>query len=174
MLFAKNAWELRKVLEIGNIVTGSTPKTNIKDNYGGDFFFVSPADIQGNRYIDKTVTTLTQKGFGQCRKIRSNASLFVCIGSTIGKVAQSSTECATNQQINAIEPYSNYDDDFIFSSFESVSARIKNIAANQAVPIVNKTTFENAELLVPYSLNEQRNVGMFFSKIDNLITLHQC
>ena len=39
-------WEQRKVSEIGNIVTGSTPKTSISDNYGGEFLFVSPADIQ--------------------------------------------------------------------------------------------------------------------------------
>lgn len=168
------AWEQRKVSAIGNIVTGSTPKTSINENYGGEFLFVSPADIQENRYVDETITTLTKKGFDQGRKIRANASLFVSIGSTIGKVAQTSRESTTNQQINAVEPYGNFDDDFIFTSLENISGRIKGIASNQAVPIVNKTTFGEAGLAVPSDFDEQRKIGTFFSNLDHLITLHQC
>ena len=166
-------WEQRKVSEIGNIITGSTPKTSISDNYGGGFLFVSPADIKGNRYVDETITTLTKKGFDQGRKIREKASLFVSIGSTIGKVAQTSQESTTNQQINAVEPYDNFDDDFIFSSLENISGSIKAIASNQAVPIVNKTTFGETEIKVPSELLEQQKIGAYFRNLDNLVTLHQ-
>lgn len=168
-----DSWEQRKVSEIGNIITGSTPKTSISDNYGGDFLFVSPADIQGNRYVDETITTLTKKGFDQGRKIRERASLFVSIGSTIGKVAQTSQELTTNQQINAVEPYDNFDDDFIFTSLENISGSIKAIASNQAVPIVNKTTFGETEIRVPSELEEQQKIGAYFRTLDHLITLHQ-
>ncbi len=168
-----DAWEQRKVAEIGNIITGSTPKTSISDNYGGEFLFVSPADIQGNRYVDETITTLTKKGFDQGRKIRERASLFVSIGSTIGKVAQTSQESTTNQQINAVEPYDNFDDDFIFTSLENISGSIKAIATNQAVPIVNKTTFGETEIQVPSELAEQQRIGAYFRNLDHLITLHQ-
>lgn len=162
-------WKQHKISEVGNIVTGSTPKTSISDNYGGDFLFVSPVDIQGNRYVDKTITTLTKKGFDQGRKIRKNASLFVSIGSTIGKVAQTSQELTTNQQINAVEPYNNFDDNFIFTSLENISANIKAIASNQAVPIVNKTTFGNVEIRVPSELVEQKKIGFLFAELDTLI-----
>ena len=170
---ALDAWEQCKVSEIGNIVTGSTPKTSISDNYGGEFLFVSPADIQENRYVDETITTLTKKGFDQGRKIREKASLFVSIGSTIGKVAQTSQESTTNQQINAVEPYDNFDDDFIFTSLENISGSIKAIASNQAVPIVNKTTFGETEIKVPSELAEQQKIGAYFRNLDHLITLHQ-
>ena len=166
-------WEQRKVFEIGNIITGSTPKTSISDNYGGEFLFVSPADIQGNRYVDETITTLTKKGFDQGRKIREKASLFVSIGSTIGKVAQTSQESTTNQQINAVEPYDNFDDDFVFTSLQNISKSIKAVASNQAVPIVNKTTFGETEIHVPSELSEQQKIGTYFCNLDHLITLHQ-
>lgn len=162
-------WKQYKISEVGNIVTGSTPKTSISENYGGDFLFVSPADIQGNRYVNKTITTLTKKGFDQGRKIREKASLFVSIGSTIGKVAQTNQELTTNQQINAVEPYNNFDDDFIFTSLENVAANIKAIASNQAVPIVNKTTFGNVEIRVPSELVEQKKIGSLFAELDTLI-----
>lgn len=168
-----STWEQRKVSEIGNVVTGSTPQTSISDNYGGEFLFVSPADIQGNRYVDKTITTLKKRGFDQGRKIRAEASLFVSIGSTIGKVAQTSQESVTNQQINAVEPYDNFDDDFIFSSLENISGSIKAIASNQAVPIVNKTTFGETDIPVPSEIVEQKEIGTYFKQIDSIITLYQ-
>ena len=95
------------------------------------------------------------------------------IGSTIGKVAQTSQESTTNQQINAVEPYDNFDDDFIFTSLENISESIKAIASNQAVPIVNKATFGETEIQVPSELAEQKRIGAYFRNLDNLITLHQ-
>jgi type I restriction enzyme S subunit len=57
---------------------------------------------------------LTDLGFEKTRPIRAGSTLFVCIGSTIGKVAQNSEECATNQQINAVIPSKSFSDAFVF------------------------------------------------------------
>ena len=166
-------WGVRKILDLGNIVTGSTPPTKDKSNYDGDFLFVSPADIQGNRYVINTITTLTEKGFNKSRILKEKSILFVSIGSTIGKVAQILEKATTNQQINAIEPYSEYDEDFIFTLMEKTSGQIKSLAATQAVPIVNKTSFEEVEMKVPLDIVEQTKIGVYFSNLDHLITLHQ-
>ena len=168
-----DTWEQRKLSDLGEIITGSTPKTNDVTNYDGEFLFVSPADIQGNRYIEKTITTLSEKGFNTGRHIREGASLFVSIGSTIGKVAQTLEKSVTNQQINALASSENYDDDFIFTLLETQSVIIKSIASNQAVPIVNKTTFGETEVMVPKTKKEQVQIGDYFNNLDNLITLHQ-
>lgn len=97
------SWEQRKLADVGNIITGTTPSTSDESNYNGGYLFVSPADINTNRYIEKTNTTLSKKGFESGRILNEGSVLFVSIGSTIGKVAQ--TKDTTNQQINAIEVY---------------------------------------------------------------------
>ena len=166
-------WEQRKVSDLGNIVTGSTPPTKDKSNYDGEFLFVSPADIQGNRYVTNTITTLTEQGFNKGRILKEKSTLFVSIGSTIGKVAQTLEKSTTNQQINAIEPYCEFDEDFVFTLMEKTSGQIKALAATQAVPIVNKTSFGEVEINVPLDITEQTKIGVYFRKLDNLITLHQ-
>ena len=166
------AWEVRKIYEIADVVTGSTPPTAFKEYYNGDFLFVSPADIQGNRYISSTATTLTKEGFSLGRKVRSGAALFVSIGSTIGKVAQATTPLVTNQQINSVIGNSEVDDDFIFTVLESVSHSIRQSAATQAVPIVNKTNFSGVCIWLP-KLVEQKQIGNFFRNLDALITAQQ-
>ena len=60
-------WEVKKLGEIGEIITGSTPPTNDESYYEGEYLFVSPADIQTNRYVENTKTTLTEKGFKKGR-----------------------------------------------------------------------------------------------------------
>ena len=166
-------WEQHKLYEIGQIVTGTTPPTSDAENYNGDLLFVSPADIDDNRYITKTITTVSEKGFNTGREIRKGASLFVSIGSSIGKVAQMAEKAITNQQINAVVPNDNYDDDFVLSLLETQSSNVKAIASNQAVPIVNKSTFSNIDILVPPNITEQQKMGKYFANPDNLITLHQ-
>ncbi len=167
-----DAWEQRKLSDIGDIITGTTPPTKDKDNYGGDRLFVSPADIQGNRYVTATNTTLTDKGYALGRELRGGTSLFVSIGSTIGKVAQIKDSATTNQQINAVVPYDEMNDDFVFTMLENESDKIKKMSAQQAVPIINKTTFGDTEIKCPQK-DEQIRIGRFFSDLDNLITLHQ-
>lgn len=169
----EEGWKEKKIGELGEIITGSTPLTSNRDFYdGGSYMFVSPFDINKNRYIDKTNNTLTKLGFLKGRLVRKNSTLFVCIGSTIGKVGQAKNDCVTNQQINAIVPYNEYDDDFLFSLLEYHSSPISILAGIQAVPIINKTTFSNYLLTVP-SLHEQVKIGNCFSSLDEVIAQHE-
>ena len=167
-----DAWEERKLSEIGKIVTGNTPSTSNKGYYNGDFLFASPADIQENRYVNKTTTTLTELGFKTGRLVPKGATLFVSIGSTIGKIGQSICDVITNQQINSVISFSDYDDDFIYTSILNSSTKIKQLAATQAVPIINKNEFGKSIIKIP-SLEEQQKIGAFFKQLDDTIALHQ-
>lgn len=161
-------WELKKLGEIAKIITGSTPSTTIDEYYDGEKLFVSPADIQENRYVYTTKTTLTESGFNKGRKIKKGSVLFVCIGSTIGKVAQTTVECLTNQQINALEANKEFQNDFIYNLLENNGAKIKMLAGVQAVPQINKTDFSNFKYSIP-SLPEQQKIASFLSAVDEKI-----
>lgn len=162
-------WELFKLIEVAKIVTGTTPSTFNNEYYeNGRFHFVSPADINRNRYISDTKTCLTKLGFSKTRKIKKGSVLFVCIGSTIGKVAQTTERCATNQQINALEANDNSSDDFLFSLLEKKGNRIKLLAGNQAVPQINKTDFSAFKFYFP-ELEEQQKIASFLSAVDKKI-----
>ena len=97
-------WEVKRIGDLGDVVTGSTPKTTISEYYNGNELFVSPVDIQENTYVNQTEKTLTELGIKQGRLIPKNSILFVCIGSTIGKVSISGKNLITNQQINSVIP----------------------------------------------------------------------
>ncbi len=162
-------WVEQSIGDFGKVVTGSTPSTAQPAFYGGDIRLVSPADMTGPRFVDQTKTTLTPEGFAQTRPIPAGSILFVCIGSTIGKVAQNIHDCATNQQINAVVPSSEYSDGFVYFALLLASERIALLAGRQAVPIVNKSLFSAVRILAP-KLPEQQRIAACLSSLDNEIT----
>ena len=163
-------WVEKELSEVAEIVTGNTPSTKKSKYYGGEMMFASPADISENRYVEKTKTTLTSLGFSKTRHIKANSILFVCIGSTIGKIAQNKLTCATNQQINSLMPNKENSSDFLYSNLEQNSTKIAELAGNQAVPIINKSLFSSVKLLFPSKFEEQQKIASCFSSLDELIT----
>ena len=161
-------WEEKAVGDFGQVVTGSTPSTADPTLYGGGIPFVSPADISVLRHVDETRTTLTAAGFEKTRPIRAGSVLFVCIGSTIGKIAQNVRDCATNQQINAVIPNAKHSDGFVYFALSNASDRIALLAGKQAVPIINKSLFSSVRLLVP-RLTEQKRIADCLTSLDDLI-----
>jgi type I restriction enzyme S subunit len=162
-------WGIQSVGDFGQVVTGSTPSTNQPKFYDGEIPFVSPADISDLRFVDQTKTTLTEDGFAETRPIKAGSVLFVCIGSTIGKVAQNARYCATNQQINAVVPNSKHSAGFVYFALSFASERISLLAGRQAVPIINKSLFSSVRILSP-KLPEQHRIADCLSSLDARIT----
>ena len=111
---------------------------------------------------------MTELGFLETRAVKANSILFVCIGSTIGKIAQNRQECATNQQINAVMPNPENFEGFVYYALSGIADKIANTAGKQAVPIVNKSLFSSVELMAP-KLPEQKYIANFLSSLDETI-----
>ena len=163
-------WEVRTLSEIADIATGTTPPTNNRNNYGDEYFFVSPADLGYGKYILDTEKKLSKLGFNVSRKYPANSILFTCIGSTIGKSGISKIELTSNQQINAILPNNSFSSDFVFYYLNLISPKIKSGASEQAVPMINKTEFAKTTITLPNSLKEQTAIANALSDADGLIT----
>jgi len=163
-------WVEKSLGSIAEIITGNTPSTLDITNYNGNNLFVSPGDISDNRYVIQTKTTLSEIGFSKTRKVKAYSILFVCIGSTIGKVAQNRFECATNQQLNSLIPFEENSSDFLYSILDFNSSQIASIAGNHAVPIINKTSFSAIRLNFPPTAKEQQKIASCLSSLDDLIT----
>lgn len=158
-------WEVKRIKDFGPVITGSTPSTLDSENYGGRYMFVSPADLSEDvKYIMTTEKTLSDKGYSQARRIPKGSILFTCIGSTIGKIGIASQDLATNQQINSIVTNGEY----LFYALSFQSNRIKILANEQAVPIINKSDFERIKVAFP-PLAEQRKIAEVLGVWDEAI-----
>lgn len=161
-------WEVKRIGDFGKVITGSTPPTNDLTNYGSSYKFVGPIDITDRKYIGKTEKYLSVKGFALSRCMPKNTILFTCIGSTIGKCAIADEDLTSNQQINAVICNTNHNYEFLYYELSNRSEKIRKIAAEQAVPIINKSTFENYKIVCP-PLSEQKNIANILCLWDTAI-----
>ena len=161
-----------KVQELGRIVTGKTPKTSDRGNYGGDIPFLTPSDDMSTKYVLKTGKTLTESGKLSVKGaiIPKDSICVSCIGSDLGKVVVTTRETVTNQQINSIVvDKERYDKDFIYYAMLILGKELNfHSKTSTAVPIVNKTNFSNYEINCP-SLQIQKKIGNILSLIDEKI-----
>lgn len=161
-------WEVKRIKDIGVVVTGSTPATSDMENYGNEYLFVSPVDLSWNKYIYNAEKKLSLKGYNLSRQIPIGAILFTCIGSTIGKMGIAISPLACNQQINAIICNNDVSNEYLFYELSNRAKQIKLLAGEQAVPIVNKSDFENTKIFLP-PLPEQQKIAEILNVWDKAI-----
>ena len=163
-------WKSFRLKDIAVISTGSTPPTKNRENFGDEYGFATPGDICGTRFIKRTAIKLSNKGIIKTRLAREGSVLFVCIGSTIGKVAQIAEAMAYNQQINACTAKEGVDQSFFYYALLNCSSMVRRMAGTQAVPIVNKSTFQHIQINLP-PIAEQRKIAEILSAQDRVSEL---
>jgi type I restriction enzyme S subunit len=163
-------WELTTVKEMGQVITGKTPSTAIAENYGKDILFVKIPDMHGVIYPLKTEVKLSERGANtQKNKLLPPKSIMVSCIATVGLVCIAHEACQTNQQINSI--ILNDEDHlyYMFFKMKGIKSLLEGVGSNGATMTnVNKTKFENIELLKPENeiLKKFNNlVEPFFSNI---------
>jgi type I restriction enzyme S subunit len=172
--FVPANYELRPISGLGAVVTGNTPPTKNRENYvGGTIPFVSPADIQHGFRIQGTGKHISETGLLSSRPLPQGTICFVCIGSTIGKVGQTTAPVTvTNQQINSIIPSGRYHPDYIFHLLTFWSEQIQREASPSPVPILTKGAFERIQIYASPDEDEQKKTAEVLNAIDIKTDLH--
>jgi len=163
----RDNWKSFKIKNFGEIITGSTPSTKIKEYWDGDFPFYSPADFNDQVYCEDTERTITEKGLKTGRVLPVNSVLVTCIGS-IGKIAISSKVGISNQQINAIVVCDTFDFEYIYYLLSQNKNRFIQSAPMTTIQIINKSEFGNFEFNLP-PLPQQRKIAKILSTCDTVI-----
>jgi type I restriction enzyme S subunit len=167
----KAGWDKIKLKDVGQIVTGNTPKTSVIENYSSkDFCFFKPGDLRGDNIsiLYKSENYISKLAFKNTRNLPIGSVLVTCIG-TIGNVGVTTVESATNQQINAIIPSSKIDSKFLAYVICSLRQYLNHIANAPIVPIINKTQFSDIDIYLP-PLPIQRQIVSELDALSDIIT----
>lgn len=164
----------KPLFELGRIVTGKTPKTNVVDYWGGNIPFITPTDIVGyNSYYQyETERYVTKKGLDtqKATLLPANSVCFSCIAS-IGKACLTRTFSITNQQINSIIPNDKNDYRYILYLLRYNLPYVQMIAggSGSGTPIISKRKFEKFKFLIEDDLKIQHRIASILSAYDSLI-----
>ena len=159
-------WKNYSINQLGKVITGNTPKTNMAENYGNFISFVKPGDFKTDGSINFDKQKLSKIGMSKSRIVKKKSTLMVCIGATIGKSGYTDIDITTNQQINSVTPTSNFNHKFIYYQMITVEFqnKIMNGYGQATLPIINKSKWQSLTMKFP-NLDEQLNIVRI---IDNL------
>lgn len=165
LLQPKEGWEVKRLGDVGTIITGSTPPTQIKEYWNGSIPWVTPTDILNNQKdIFHSEREITNVGLQVIRKLPANTLLVTCIAS-IGKNAILRNDGACNQQINAIIPNAENSVEYLYFLIENSKSYLIGKAGITATMMISKKEFSEITYSFP-DLKEQTRIATILSDMD--------
>ena len=151
-------WPRRRLGEVCEVVTGTTPPRSNAGYFGGSTPWVKPDDLDKGVYVRQSAEYLSAAGTQAARVLPSGAVLVSCIGK-LGKTAIAACDLASNQQINALVPGAGVEYIYLYWFCRTLRPTLEALASSTIVPIVNKSTLADITIPVP-PLPEQRRIAV--------------
>ena len=151
------AWSQFNLNEVGKTITGNTPKTADKANFGDFLPFIKPGNFLPDGSIVYDGDGLSEKGAQSSRIVPAGSALMVCIGATIGKSGYAERKVTANQQINAVIPKNGVSGKFLYYQFltPAFQRSVRDGSGQATLPIISKSKWSNLEIRLPNSEVEQ-------------------
>src|SRR5690606_14256657 len=150
----EKGWEVKRLSELGTVVTGNTPPRANDKNYGDYIEWIKTDNILLEKvYPVKAKEYLSESGSKLGRIVSSNSILVTCIAGSkksIGNCCLTDRTVAFNQQINAFKNFDQfYKPTFLYRLFKEYQSYIQNSATDGMKKIITKSEFEKLAFIVP-------------------------
>lgn len=160
------------ISEIGEIVSGATPKTSIATNFGGEIPWLTPADLSGynEKYISHGARNLTRQGYNSCSaQLMPPGTVLLSSRAPIGYVAIAKNEICTNQGFKSIVPQKCVDSEFLYYQLKYLKRVLQDLGSGTTFKELSAKKLGTVQVVVP-SIEEQRSIVAkieeLFSKLD--------
>ena len=158
--------------DIAEIISGSTPKSNVNDYWDGDIAWATPNDLGKleNKEIYSTARLLTQQGLESCsaRILPPNSVLFTS-RAPIGNIAINKIPMATNQGFKSFIPdTSKVDPNYLYYWLKEKKTYIQHLGRGATFKEVSKQIVAAITINLP-PLEEQRRIAKILDKSNYLI-----
>ena len=167
-------WEEKKLFELADVEGGGTPSTVNTQFWDGDIDWYTPAEIDERVFVDRSKRKITNLGLAKSSaKMLPIGTVLFTSRAGIGKTAILAREGCTNQGFQSIIPKEGLlDSYFIYSLSNKLKSYGERIGAGSTFVEVSGKQMSEMSLIIP-SIFEQKQIGDFFHKLDNSISLQQ-
>lgn len=164
-------WEIKKIKDIGKIITGGTPSTKNKNYWNGEIPFVLIEDMtNAKKYIYDTKNKITELGLKNSSAwVVPKNSLLISMYASLGEVVINKIETATNQAILAIILKNDYDLEFLYYLIKFSKNNFEKFVSQTTQKNLNKNKLRNFEIFIPKKFDEQQAIAQVLSDMDKEI-----
>ena len=168
-------WEQVPISELGDLVSGGTPKRSEPSFWGGDIAWVTPSEITElrSKWLYDTREHITAAGLaGSGARLLPTGSLLVTTRATVGAIAIAARPVATNQGFKSIIANGTADMHFYFHLFQLIAPELKRLASGSTFDEISRRDF--GKVVVPRpKIAEQRVIAEILDTADETIALNE-
>jgi type I restriction enzyme S subunit len=154
------------------IKTGKTPPTVNPEYFDGDIQWLSPADLQGQKVVEKSERTISQIAIDDKKSFlfQSGTILVSTIGEHIGKLCIVQQPVASNQQLTGILVKKEIIVPELLYYWLRLNRRILENKANRAtIPMLNNKLLKKIKVVIPKDIEDQYKIVGRLNEIQKLI-----
>ena len=157
-------WEQRKLGEVCQVTMGQSPNGSTYSEVPSDYILVQGnADLKDG-WVEPRIWT-TQK-----TKTAQAGDLIMSVRAPAGAMGKTAYDVVLGRGVAGIKG-----NEFVYQSLVKMDSDgyWKKMAAGSTFESINSDVVKNAEMPVPRDIEEQEKIGLYFIRLDHLITLHQ-
>lgn len=143
-------WRKYKFSDTTSIMSGGTPKTDVKEFYNGNIPFYTPKDSDDSFFAFDTITHISQSGLDNCNsQLYPVNTIIITARGTVGKTTILAVPMAMNQSCYALKcdelnsPY------YLFFSLKNEVAALKTMSNGGVFNTIIVKTFDSICLIAP-------------------------
>jgi type I restriction enzyme S subunit len=157
--------------EVCQIISGSTPSTQVSRFWNGDIPWATPKDLSclGDIYIRQTSQSITEEGYASCSTaLVPPYSVLLSSRAPIGYVAINAISMCTNQGFkNLIPDAARLDARFLCFWLKANRSYLESLGNGATFKEISKATVARVEIPLP-PLAEQKHIAAILDKADAL------
>ena len=165
----KHGWEYKKLGDVSEIVGGSTPKTNIPSYWDGEYSWITPAELNGSKYIGSTERHITIEALAHTNlQLLPVGTVLLTSRAPIGKVAITKIPMYCNQGFKNIVPGDSLFNEFAYWYLTYKKDYIISLGRGATFKEISKSITEQIPIPVP-PFEEQKAICSLLDKMNRVI-----
>lgn len=158
--------------DICEIVTGATPKTNIKEFWDGDINWITPAELTEDTYIiNESLRKITTEGVEKTGlKSFPKGTVILSSRAPIGKVAIAGCEMYCNQGFKNLVCSKQINNRFLYWYLKGHKEYLNSLGRGATFKEISKAIVENIEICLP-TLEKQEKYADILEQCNGIIQI---
>ena len=150
-LLPRKEWEFLKISEVGKIVSGATPRTNIEEYWNGTHLWITPAEIkEGDNYLYSTERRITEKAIRNTNlELLPIGTVLLSSRAPIGKVGIVGKEMFCNQGFKNIVPNGKINSIYLYSLLKEKNEYLQFLGRGATFKEISKEILGNIKIKIP-------------------------
>ena len=154
----KQGWEIKKLGEVCDVVGGSTPKTSEETYWGGEHYWISPAELDGSKYVFTTSRTITDEGVKSAHlQMLPIGTVLLSSRAPIGKVAITRVPMFCNQGFKNLVCKNEVINEYVYWFLLNSTDYLNSLGTGATFKEISKKVVEQIQIPIP-PLSEQEKI----------------